>query len=189
MAGSSPLPKGLMPMGHKTALLLHGSRATMGSAGGSGVWPHGQQHVGVGLIPLALPIWHPLSLLTSCHLVLCPCRVAGTRSYRCHCHRLSPGHLCACGLGHHHAEKVLCLLNSIKDFSVTHSPSLPSAAPAAICPGSPGTRAGMDTAKGTPASVLCSRAVPRCAVLLACGSSGCTDLTSLATAAGGDLQH
>ncbi|PKU33014.1 hypothetical protein llap_16683 [Limosa lapponica baueri] len=43
--------------------------------------------------------------------------LAGARSYRCHCHRLPPGYLCACGLGRHHAEKVLCLLNSIKDTS------------------------------------------------------------------------
>lgn len=111
----------------------------------------------MGLIPLVLPTWDPLAMLISYHLVLCPCRVTGTWSYWCHCHRLPLGHLCACGLGHHHAEKVLCLLNSINDFSVTHQPL---AAPAARLPGLPGEARWQGCSKGTPASALGSRAAP-----------------------------
>lgn len=89
-----------------------------------------------GVITAALPIWNPPAL-TSRHL-LCPCRLAGARSYRCHCHRLPPGHVCACRLGRHHAEEVLGLLNSIKDFSVIQPARLlPSDAPAPHLPGTP----------------------------------------------------
>lgn len=110
--------------------------------------------------PIALPIWDPPTLLTSRHLVLCPCRLTGARSYRCHCHRLPPGYICACGLGRHHTEKVLSLLNSIKVFSVTQPACLlPSAAPAPHLPGTPWG----DVAKGTPASALGSKAAPQSA--------------------------
>lgn len=82
------------------------------------MWPNAWGHAGCGVILAALPIWAPLPLLTSCFF-LSPCRLAGAWSYWCHCHRLPPGYVCACGLGCHHTEKVLGLLNSIKDFSVT----------------------------------------------------------------------
>lgn len=86
----------------------------MASAGSSatGVWPDGWGHAGCGVILAALPIWAPLPL-PSCFF-LSPCRLTGAWSYWCHCHRLPPGYVRACSLGHHHTEKVLGLLNSIK---------------------------------------------------------------------------
>lgn len=92
----------------------------MASAGNSGmaVWQNVGEHAEYGVILAALPIWAPLPLLTLC-LFLSPCRLTGAWSYWCHCHRLPSGYVCACGLGCHHTEKILGLLNSIKDFSVT----------------------------------------------------------------------
>lgn len=142
-AGSSPLPKGSVPLGHRTAPRLRGDMGTgppwpVQGAPGQECGPMAGDMLGVGVFPIALPVWDPLALLTSCRLVLCPCRLAGAWSYRCHCDRLPPGYVCACGLGRHHAEKVLGLLNSIKDFSVTQPASLlPSAAPAPHLPGAP----------------------------------------------------
>lgn len=155
MAGSSPLPKGLMPLGHRTTPWLRGDMGpgplwpTQGALGQECVLMPGDV-LGAGVIPIALPIWDPLPLPTSHHFVLCPCRLTGARSYRCHCHRLPPGYVCACGLGRHHAEKVLGLLNSIKDFSVTQPACLlPSAAPALHLPRAPpGRNAAVDAAKG-----------------------------------------
>lgn len=102
-----------------------------------------------GLSPTALPL---CDLPASCRLVFCPCRLAGAWSYWCHCHRLPPGNICACGLGCHHAEKVLCLLNSIKDVSVTQPACiLPSTAAAPQLPGAPGAETLLQM-QGVPAS-------------------------------------
>lgn len=126
---------------------------------GAGVWPDAWGHAGCGVILAALPIWAPLPLLTS-RLVLCHCRLAGARSYWCHCHCLPPGYICACGLGHHHTEKVLRLLNSIKDFSVTQPACLqPSTAPELSAWG-PGRNGATDTGKTLQAPVLGSQAAP-----------------------------
>lgn len=143
--------------------------ANAGSSG-AGVAPMPGDMLGVGVIPIALPIWDPLALPTSHHLVLCPCRLTGARSYWCHCHRLPPGYVCACGLGRHHAEKVLGLLNSIKDFSVTQPACLLLLL--SICPGPAGEKCHCGCGKGH--SSLCAgqqTCTPK--ALLACGSPGC----------------
>lgn len=119
--------------------------------------------------PCSPSIWVPLSLLTSC-LFLSSCRLTGARSYWCHCHRLPPGYVCACGLGCHHTEKVLGLLNSIKHFSVTQPACLqPSTAPELSAWG-PGRNGAKDMGKALQA--LCWAAMHRVLIALnACGIS------------------
>lgn len=115
---------------------------TTGSLGCMRVPPAGVWEQGCCLPPrggLSLTALLLCDLPASRCFVFCPCRLAGARSYWCHCHRLPPGYICACGLGRHHAEKVLCLLNSIKDVSVTQPACiLPSAAAAPYLLGAPG---------------------------------------------------
>lgn len=147
-----PLPTDSMPLGHRTPRGLRGDMGTGGTglagAGscGAGAWPEGWRCAGCGDDAHSPS---PLALLTSHHLVLCPHRLAGARSDRCHCHRLPSGYVCACGLGHHHAEKVLGLLNSIKGFSVT-KPACLSPPSAPLRP--PRGNAAAHAAKGAPAS-------------------------------------
>lgn len=177
MAGSSPLPKGLMPLGHRTTPWLHRDMGpgplwpTQGALGQE-CGPMPGDVLGVGVIPIALPIWDPLALPTSHHLVLCPCRLTGARSYRCHCHRLPPGYVCACGLGRHHAEKVLGLLNSIKDFSVTQPVSCPQLLLLSICLGPPREKCRCGCGKGH-SRLFAGQQSCTPKALLACGSPGC----------------
>lgn len=120
-----------------------------------GVWPDARGTLGVGR-SCSPPIRAPLPLLTSC-LFLSSCRLTGAWSYWCHCHRLPPGYICACGLGCHHTEKVLGLLNSIKHFSVTQLACLqPSTAPELSAWG-PGRNGAKDTGKALQALCWAAR--------------------------------